>query len=273
MTILPDSSLPKFDQPPVTEMIVGVDFAELAAWSIPHFGLFWSHIRKEYQHCSANPPLLSQLEVFGEQHRQEITFSLPFGEPPVRCWYIDESQTWLIQIQKERFIQNWRKQPANAVYSHFGQVRARFALELERFQEFVAAEGLGDLQAQQCEVSYINHLELGAGQNVFTVLAELCPGWSGAKSANFLPDPEVVVLNTSYVIPDNRGRLRILLQPVFRHADAKELLQMTVSAKVIPTAPDFVAVLAAIDLGHEWAVRGFADFTSAKMHDLWKRRQ
>ncbi|MGH9839321.1 MAG: TIGR04255 family protein [Blastocatellia bacterium] len=275
MTMSTNQSLPKFDAPPVVEMVLGVEFADLLGWDIPHYGLFWGMIRDNYRHCTVKEPLLSQIETFGDQGKREINLNFPLVGPlPVRCWYANEAQTWLIQIQRDRFVQNWRKTPDNVEYSHYGQVRQRFEGEFQRFKDFVSSEKIGDLQIRQCEVTYVNHIEPDEGQDALSKLAEILPCWSGSTSGSFLPAvPEVAALKTSYLIPENRGRLHISIQPVFRHADAKELLQMTVTAKVKPLSPDVDEVLPAFDLGHEWAVRGFADFTSAKMHELWKRRQ
>jgi hypothetical protein len=83
--------------------------------------------------------------------------------------------------------------------------------------------------------------------------------------------PEVAVFRASYVIPENRGRLHIAIDPVFRHEDAKELMQMTVTARIKPISSGSDQILQAFDLGHEWAIRGFTDFTSAKMHENWRR--
>ncbi len=71
----PSQSLPKFDKPPVVEMVIGVEFSELPNWILPHFGLFWGQVRNEYQHCSVNPPLNSQIEIFDAPGRQELSFT------------------------------------------------------------------------------------------------------------------------------------------------------------------------------------------------------
>jgi uncharacterized protein (TIGR04255 family) len=273
MTIAPDN-LPKFVKPPVVEMVLGVEFTELFQLGIPHFGLFWAQIRDEYQQCSANPPLVSQIEAFGEKGQKEITLNFPLvGPPNVRCWYWNKAQTWLIQVQRDRFIQNWRKTPTDSVYPRFSKARQRFEHEYKRFQEFITSENIGNLQIRQCEVTYYNHIELDKSQDALSELNEIIPCWSGASSEGFMPTPEVVSLNTSYVISENRGRLYLSLQPVFRHSDAKEILQLTVTAKVIPLSSNLDEVLKAFDLGHEWAVNGFTDFTTAKMHSIWERRQ
>jgi uncharacterized protein (TIGR04255 family) len=266
--------LPKFNNPPVNEMVMGVEFAELSGWGIPHFGLFWGQIQDKYQHCVVKESVPSRIEIFEGKGKQEIKLNFPIlGPPPIRCWYSNAEQTWLLQVQQDRFIQNWRKTGSKQKYSHYTQVRNRFEKEFQRFQEFVKKQNLGNLQIRQCEVTYVNHMEPGKEPGVPSELAEIFPYLSAQRPGDFLPSPESIGLNTSYVILENRGRLYIAVQEVFRHSDAKEILQMTVSAKVIPASQEHTEVLNAFDLGHEWAVRGFTDFTSSDMHKLWERSQ
>lgn len=266
--------LPKFDKPPVNEMVVGVEFADLGGLSIPHFGLFWAQIQDKYPHCAVKEPSPSRIEVFDGQGKQEIKLNFPImGPPSIRCWYINDKQTWLLQLQQDRFIQNWRKTASDETYSHYTNARGRFEKEFQRFQDFIKKHKLGPLQIRQCEVSYVNQIEPGKGSGAPSELAEIFPLLSAQKQGDFLPAPDGIVLNASYVISENRGRLYIGVQTAFRHSDAKEILQMTVAAKVIPVSQDHYEILNALDLGHEWAVRGFADFTSDKMHKLWERRQ
>lgn len=266
--------LPKFDKPPVIEMVIGVEFADLVGLSIPHFGLFWGQIQDKYPLCAVKEPAPSRIEIFEGQHKQEVKLNFPIlGPPQIRCWYSNNQQTWLLQLQQDRFIQNWRKTASDQTYSHYSRVRGRFEKEFQRFQEFVKKQNLGALLIRQCEVSYVNHIEPGEKTGTPSDLAEIFPYLSAWKQGDFLPAPDGIGLNTSYVIPENRGRLYIGAQTAFRHLDAKEILQMTVSAKVIPISQDYSEILNALDLGHEWAVRGFTDFTSDKMHRLWERSQ
>jgi uncharacterized protein (TIGR04255 family) len=266
--------LPKFDKPPVIEMVLGVEFADLVGLGIPYYGLFWGLIRDEYPLYIVKEPAPSRIEIFEEQGKQEITFNLPvLGPPPMRFWYINSQQTWLLQLQQDRFIQNWRKTASEPTYSHYTHVRDRFEKEFQRFQGFIDKQRLGPLQIRQCEISYVNQIELEKKPGAPFELAEISPYLSFQKREDFLPPPDGVTLNTSYVIPENRGRLYIGAQTLFRHSDAKEILQVSVTAKVIPVSQDYSEVMNALDLGHEWAARGFADFTSDKMHRLWERRQ
>jgi hypothetical protein len=74
-------------------------------------------------------------------------------------------------------------------------------------------------------------------------------------------------------MPNNQGRLPIKLQSAIRHADAKEILQLTLTARGRPASSSLDHVRRWFDLGREWVVQGFADFTTAKMHQLWRRKK
>jgi hypothetical protein len=48
---------------------------------------------------------------------------------------------------------------------------------------------------------------------------------------------------------------------------------MTLTARGVPHSSDQEELLRCLDVGREWVVRGFADFTTDEMHNLWKRRE
>ena len=118
----------------------------------------------------------------------------------------------------------------------------------------------------------MNHLDRGKGWDTFADLPTLFPCWAGAASGNFLPSPESILFNVSYLMPESQGRLRIALVHAFRPVDAKETLQLTLTARGRPGSGETSDILKWLDLGREWVVRGFTDFTSERMHQLWKRK-
>jgi uncharacterized protein (TIGR04255 family) len=266
--------LPDFDDPPVIETYLGVEFLPLGKWAVPHFGLYWNEIRGEYPRFELQPPLASQIETFGKETRQPQMVTLELlAQPPTRCWFIDKSGSRLIQVQNDRFIHNWRKMGPTDTYPHYENIRPVFEREWNRFCDFLKANEIGSPEVRQCEVSYINHLDQGQGWQKFADLQEVVPSWSGVFSEGFLPAPEAIDVTTRFLLPNNQGRLHIHVQPAIRHADAKEVLQLTLTARGRPASADFADVLKWLDLGREWIVRGFADITTTKMHKLWKRRK
>jgi uncharacterized protein (TIGR04255 family) len=270
-----DARLPDFDRPPVVETAIGVDFPPLVGWTVADYGLFWNAIRSEYPETEAQTPLPSQLERFDAEGRHAnpmIGLELVRGEPNVRCWYRNDSEGRLIQVQRDRFLHNWRKTGQRQEYPRYPDTRRMFEQSWERFLAFLDTERIARPVAHQCEVTYVNHIERGQGWRTMADLPAVCPLLAGRSSSWFLPDAEVVVLTASYVLPDERGRLHISIQPGIRNSDQVEILQLQLTARGRPKSESTSDVLAWLDMGREWVVRGFVDVTSAAMHERWGRR-
>lgn len=259
-------NLPKFDNPPITEAVLGVEFEPLGKWQVPHYGLYWDRIKHKYPACSVQPPLSDKIEFNEAPPKMTLDLKL-LTSPEVRCWYIDKADSWLIQLQNNRFISNWRKR--DDTYPHYHGFWERFLSEWNRFNEFLSKMSIGEPIPIQCEVTYINHIDI---DSAIDDLGNIFPILNTRFEREFLPELDTLAINTAFIIPENRGRLYLSMQPVFRHYDAKVILQMSATAKLRPTSKNKAFIHEALDLGHEWVVRGFADFTSAKMHEVWKRR-
>lgn len=267
--------LPDFADPPVIETVLGVEFAPLSKWGIPHFGLFWHEIKGEYPRFEVQPPLDSQIERFGKPTKlllPHIKFEL-VTQMPARCWFIHQSETRLLQVQNDRFIHNWRKVGTENAYPHYENIKPIFQQEWTRFCEFLRAQEIGTPEVRQCEVIYVNHLDPGKGWETLADLPDVLGTRVGAGTDHFLPAPESVGLTASYPMPAEQGRLHVQLQPVIRHADAAETLQFTLTARGRPASSETADLLRWFDLGREWVVRGFADFTTTRMHAVWQRKK
>ena len=270
-----DPTLPDFTNPPVIETVLSLQFAPLGKIGIPHFGLYWQKIRNKYPRFELHPTLVSVTEEFEQGlFHQKIGLSIGPGfafEPRVRCWFIDESENRLLQIQNDRFICNWRKVKGDEVYPRYEGIRDKFEEEWVRFCAFLQEENLGAPEVNQCEVTYVNHIEHNRGWEGYGELDKVIACWSGSYSGTFLPSPEKVNLNVHYRLPGKEGRLHISLEPVLRSRDAVEVLQLNLSARGAPSSSNVEDILRWLDLGRNWVVRGFTDFTTGSMHELWGR--
>lgn len=264
------STLPDFTNPPVIETVLGVQFAPLPLL-VPHYGLYWSKIRARFPETETQPPLGQVVEHFGTPLSPPTVGIELLTQPEVRCWFIDESRTGLIQLQRDRFLQNWRKVTGDEAYPRYRTLRPRFTEEWQNFCQFLQEQGLGAPDVNQCEVTYINHLETGRGWQSFGEVSKVVRAWSGSVVGDFLPEPEMVHLDVRYLMADKRGRLHVTLQPALRRTDMKLVLQLSLIARGRPHSSRLEDILDWFDTGHEWIVRGFADFTPATMHDIWGR--
>jgi uncharacterized protein (TIGR04255 family) len=269
-----DSGLPHYDNPPVVETFLSVAFNELDKWNIPHFGLYWREIRSDYPKFEILPPLPTAIERYGAVSPSDEGVLELLSQPPVRCWFIHQSSTRLIQVQNDRFVFNWRKIKPEDIYPRFDEaIRGQFAAEWSRFIAFLKSESVTPPTVTQCEIAYINHVPLEDGWKTYQSLVE---GFStgSLSGGEFLPSPENINLHATYLLPEKKGRLHIHLQPATRNIDGKRIVQLTLTVRgcPLPTASD-AELLEWFDLGREWIVRGFTDFTSATMHEVWQRRR
>ena len=53
---MPHRTLPDYDNPPAQETWMAFSFVPLA-WSVPHFGAFWSELREDYPTFEVHPPI------------------------------------------------------------------------------------------------------------------------------------------------------------------------------------------------------------------------
>jgi len=265
------SGLPDFAKPPAVETLLGLHFKPLAGWSVPHFGLFWNAIKRNYPQVEVHPPITSEMALKFEVDPRRVQFQLT-SEVPVRCWFIHKSGSRLIQVQNSSFIQNWRKPAAGAEYLHYDDLWPTFIEMWGAFRRFLSGNSVEQPSITDCEVTYINHIDRGEGWDHFAQLSEIIPAWCGEGSGNFLPAPLSVSINAFYPIKDNAGRLEITVQPGVRKADGKETIQLVLTAKCRPQSPDVRDLKNCLDLAREWVVRGFDDFTSERMHEVWQKR-
>jgi len=261
-----------FKNAPVIETVLSIQFAPLSKLTIPYLGLYWERIRTEFKRFEPKPPIQHIIEEFGPgPHPLGPPLALQLvATPEVRCWFIEEKGNYFIQLQQDRLLYNWQRVQQNDVYPRYEKIRAKFYQEWKRFCSFLEDENIGTPEVDQCEVTYVNHIPYGVGWSTFGELHKVVSYWSGRSSGNFLPDPNKVNLNIRYLMPENKGRLYISLQPVITR-DAVEVLQLNLTARGAPTSSKTDDVFRWLDLGRQWVVEGFTDFTSKEMHKIWGR--
>ncbi len=213
------SDLPEFDLPPVTEVVLGVQFNSIPGFLSPHLGLAWNALRSRYPKVEEHPPLLPAFELFGSGPNANVgvQFVAPFGAP--RVFFIDDSGARLFQLQHDRFIHNWRKVVEGDIYPRFGPLLDEFVEGYRSLDNTLDQAGLGPLVPNQCEVSYINQLtssepDEGPHHAVFG----LFDGVGEKFALDGLGMPENASFTTRYVIRgesgDPLGRMIISGEPV-----------------------------------------------------------
>jgi len=253
-----NSPLPDYDLPPVIEVVCGLQFEALEGFQATAFGLLWQRFRDEYPTCEQQSPLAQVIERFGElvaeQHHIEVS-----NVPPLpRMFFLNQSPCWLLQVQADRLLHNWRKQQEADTYPHFPEVYKRFWSAWERFVEFCREEKIGTPQVNQLEVTYINHIVQGEGWDGLETISQVFPdiGWRAQRS--FLPSPESVAWKASFAMPDAVGRLHASVRHATRRSDMRPVLLCELTVRGIPNTLDADAIRDWFHLGREWIVLGYA---------------
>ena len=229
-----------FRQAPVIETVLSIQYAPLSALSIGYFGIYWNLLRHEFPRIEVKPPIMHKVEDFGvrgPKSDRPTMVEWP-SEQYIRCWLLDERGTSFIQLQQDRFLYNWQKIAPEDTYPRYERVRSKCLEEWQRFCSFLERESLGQPQVDQCEVTYVNHIEYEAGWSSYGQLDRVISLWSGQTSGQFLPDPEKLSINVQYLLPENKGRLYVSLQPVIRKRDSKEVLQLNLTARGAPASSE-----------------------------------
>ena len=191
-----------------------------------------------------------------------------------RVWFVNEEKTELLQVQPDRFVHNWRKVGEGDAYPRYERIRDRFRQDVSAFEDFLKEEHLGELRVNQCEVTYVNHIERAGVWEHHGEIEKLLKNWAPLPATAFLPLPEDAVLRWRYRIDGDDGplgRLHVTAQPSWNVADDKPVWAMNLMARGAPIGHGIEGAFKFFNLGREWVVRGFADLTADSMQRCWER--
>lgn len=271
------TDLPDFRVPPVTEVALGVQFGTLERLMAPHLGLVWQEFRDAFPEIEEHPPLDPAFETFADK---VPVFPVPRVElldrlPTPRVFFINGAKTELLQVQRDRFIHNWRKIGEGDAYPRFERMLETFRAGFQKLENIVTREDLGAISPNQCEVTYINQIALAAGQSPFEAFERLFGTFTKALVLGDLDKPEDARFLFQYVIRVQdapAGRLYVTALPA-RRLDGSSIIQLTLVARGRPSAADLNGVIEFLTLGRRHIVRAFAELTSEEMHKAWERTQ
>lgn len=264
------AGLPDFDNPPLNEVVIGVQFAPIPGYQQIRAGEVWSLYRPDYPLVEEHQPLQPAFETFGPSS-PTISFGLIAAPTHDRFWFLSPERDQLIQFQHDRLLHNWRKIPsASGEYPRYESMRLAFDSELNKLNDYSKSISRRDLQINQCEISYINHIPLNVNQR----LTSLDEWLSFLKIEGHSPDDLVSTFRR--VINDDKGLpyARFICEIATALGPAQELiLIMTLTVRGTPKGSSLDAALSFLDRGREVIVNTFPLLTTPAAHQHWKRKQ
>ena len=210
--------------------------------TIVHPGLFYSRIRDRYPLSQTVPSLAPTRESFdAAAPMMMFQFGLVAQSELPRAWFWSRGDAMLIQLQPDRLLLNWRRAGNDVEYPHYEAVSAEFRRVYSEFETFVSEHSLGVIEPNQCEMTYINHLdpiEPGAERPAPATLFRL---WKDEMGPEWDAPLEDLAFTARYVLRGGGGRpvgrLTTTLATLVLPGTGKHVLQLELTARGSPKAP------------------------------------
>jgi len=268
--------LPRFRNPPVSEVAVGVQFP--AALNPVHLGLYYQRVKANFPSVQVQPPIAPTFETFGAAPIVAFGIPLPtFGLQP-RMWFISNDDDSLIQLQSDRLVFNWRGGLRGSRYPHFDKVYAGFAKALDELEMLAEAEGIAAaISVNQCEVTYVNPLPTANTGVSLSEPAKIFRVWSDSLGVEWKEPQEDLSFTVRYRLNDEEGKpFGRLTAAVVSSSAAPNIapgFQLEMTARGVPLGTGREGITSFHDHAHRAIVRTFAALITPEMHKLWERYQ
>jgi uncharacterized protein (TIGR04255 family) len=259
---------PKFNNAPLIEVALSIQFDEKSAFVAAQVGKFWDLIRDSYPIAQEQPPLGQIEEVFGTS--QVASFGFQFGNIGIRHWFLSRDGSSLVQLQKNRLALNWRKSLEKPQYVRYETLRGDFSELMRTTNSFFDSQNLGEIRSNICEASYINHFFFSGSQEFHKGLSE----WLRFDIKNpSLLDMDSVNIAARYLVKNERGnpcgRLYIKVDPIVGF-DGRNGINLELTCRVAVSDLSSEPELTALDLAHDRIVTTFSEITSDSAKGIWR---
>jgi uncharacterized protein (TIGR04255 family) len=187
-----------------------------------------------------------------------------------RVWFISSDDNYLIQLQPDRFLLNWREGAKRSPYPRYKTISRRFKALFGKFEKFLKENELGTLALVQAELSYINHLRPDKGWSTFADIGEVFPDLAWRRGGRYLPAPTGISFRSNHKM--DGGALQVAIQSARIAGEGTPLIRFDITARGAATEFESAGVWAWYDQANVWIVDAFVDMTSKRMQqDLWRR--
>ena len=263
--------LPDFGNPPLNEVVLGVQFAPAAGYQQIRAGDVWGLFKNEFPHVEELPPLPPSFETFGLPPRPPFGFGVITGAQHDRFWFLSEGKDELIQFQQDRLLHNWRKVGNQTnEYPRFEKMIVRFRDEATKLEEYFSTLHKQQLNCNQAEISYINHIYFDDKSGIS----------SETDAVNFInfanPVPDEISSSYRRTIQDENGnpvgRLVCELNSAI-DMQQRKISILTLTARGMPNGSNIDAAIRFLEHGREIVVKEFAAITTEQAHKIWERHK
>ncbi len=212
----------KYENPPIDEIVCGIRFDSIKELRSGHFGILWQKFRHDF-------PKTEDHDLIAPISQEDFE---NFDKLPLRrVWFIHRNENELVQVQRNRFLYNWREREEGDEYPGYEKVINNFVRYLSLFQEFLVEENLGNIATKEYELTYIDLIPQGQGWENLGNLEKVFPNLLSLTGQG-IPSTNVRVINWQTILdlPNGLGQLNIAIRSGQRKTNNQPLLHIQTRA-------------------------------------------
>ncbi len=265
------STTPTFENPPIVEFVLGVQFDAIAGFTAAHFGRYWDRLGSAWGNPRDNGLIGEQFERFGGSANQR-RWRMKMEPAPLvnRLTLINQSTSdRLIQIQPTRFHLNWRK--TENLKPSYKELIEEFESKFEQFKTFCEDEKIGPVNVNQWEVTYVDSFPQDEYWSSPNDWHKFLPGLFSDKPSELAGSLKMVKRNVQWTmeIEPQLGRLHLSSGIGCWDNNAHESLMLDITARGPVNVECTPTYRAGLDLGHKVAVGQFLAMVDSKTKASW----
>lgn len=259
--------LPDYSDPPLTEVVYGVQFAEPQGFKSINLRDVYDLFQEGFPKVEEHPALDPVFETFGGvQLQPSVQFRLGVPDARTRLWFISDDESHLIQFQIDRFLLNWRRRGEENGYPRFEGIFPVLDDCLGRLAGWMAAEVGEELKINQAEISYINLVPVSSFAEASDWFTFLNLSGLNAEGAN---------TTFTETLSDSAGRpiarLTHELLTVWSRESKGKAFRLTLTVRGAPQNSGLEAALDFIKMGRAQIVERFGQVTTPEAQRRWGR--
>jgi uncharacterized protein (TIGR04255 family) len=271
--------LPLFENPPVREVSIGIQYQSLPIRAVD-LGLLRDRFQDRYPEVDERTPVVLQIENLTRRHGPDVQLQFAIADRmPIPMLVLTSADgSSVVQFQADRMACGWRR-TGTIGYPRYEDLRDEVLRNLTIFADFVENVRDGeDIKVTQAEVGYVNSIPMPEGgrpdvlANAVPVHLPLLNDRAGQLTVSALnAGYSLTFENVDHV---DYARLHVRGDPDLTATDPT--LRMTLIYRGEPyersgATPSLEGLMAFFDEGHEQIVRAFAANTTAEAQRSWRR--
>jgi len=262
--------------PPIIEVAISVQFEIPHGLNLAHIGAFWFSLKDQYETVKIAPAINIPTENYAGKSWLPPSIELSFtDEPDCRLQMASHNGEWLCQIQKDRFVINWRKRDGD--YPRYDETLRRFLMGWNQWNSFVVGLKFEPLNVLSWEIAYVNRVPRGPLWTTPSDWPKIFPGLWGGEFVS--PDDGVLKgIHGQWVWESVEQKARLYVEPKPAQSSGKiqeDYLHLYLTARGLvdsESGNDLQKMLeAGINYGHDWIVSTFDRIASDTAKQHWER--